>query len=49
MHFISTGLRSASLKPVIDRVYEGIEQVADVHRRMESNEQFGKIVVTVRH
>jgi NADPH:quinone reductase-like Zn-dependent oxidoreductase len=49
VHFINAGLRSGSLKPVIDRVYEGIEQVADAHRRMESNEQFGKIVVTVRH
>ncbi|MFE2428389.1 zinc-dependent alcohol dehydrogenase family protein [Streptomyces sp. NPDC059373] len=49
VHFINAGLRSGSFKPVIDRVYEGIEQVADAHRRMESNEQFGKIVVTVQH
>ena len=34
------------LRPVVDRVYD-FEQIADTHRRMESNESFGKIIVRV--
>jgi putative PIG3 family NAD(P)H quinone oxidoreductase len=34
------------LRPVIDRHYP-IEQIADAHRAMEANENFGKIVVDV--
>jgi len=34
---------------VIDHIYDGLEQVAEAHRRMESNDHFGKLVVTVRH
>jgi NADPH:quinone reductase-like Zn-dependent oxidoreductase len=35
------------LKPVIDRVFP-LEQAADAHRRMESGEHVGKIVLAVR-
>jgi NADPH:quinone reductase-like Zn-dependent oxidoreductase len=34
------------LKPVIDTVMS-LEQCADAHRRLESREQFGKIVLHV--
>jgi NADPH:quinone reductase-like Zn-dependent oxidoreductase len=33
-------------KPRIDRVFP-LAQIVEVHRYMESNEQIGKIVVTV--
>jgi NADPH:quinone reductase-like Zn-dependent oxidoreductase len=45
-HFILDGLASGALKPVIDRVFP-LEQIVDAHRYLESNQQFGKIVVTV--
>lgn len=35
---------SGRLRPVVDRVY-GLAEIADAHRRMESNESFGKVVV----
>jgi putative PIG3 family NAD(P)H quinone oxidoreductase len=38
------GFASGELAPVIDRVYPAI-QVAEAHRRMESNESFGKILL----
>lgn len=38
------GFTSGELAPVIDRVYPA-SQVADAHRRMESNESFGKILL----
>lgn len=44
--FIFDGLASGALKPVIDRVFP-LEQIVDAHRYLESNQQFGKIVVTV--
>ncbi|MGC9454161.1 MAG: zinc-binding dehydrogenase [Phycisphaerae bacterium] len=37
---------AAKLKPVIDSVHP-LEEVADATRRMESGEQFGKIVLTI--
>jgi NADPH:quinone reductase-like Zn-dependent oxidoreductase len=39
-------LASGALKPVIDRIFP-LEQIVDAHRYLESNQQFGKIVVTV--
>lgn len=39
-------LNTGKLKPVIARTFP-FEQIADAHRFMESNEQIGKIVVTV--
>ncbi len=39
------GFASGALEPAIDRVFPAA-QVADAHRRMEANENFGKIVLT---
>jgi len=44
--FILDGLASGTLKPVIDRVFP-FDQIVEAHRYLESNQQFGKIVVTV--
>ena len=40
-------LTMGKLKPVIDQIYE-FEDVANAHRRMESNANFGKIILKVR-
>jgi putative PIG3 family NAD(P)H quinone oxidoreductase len=40
-------LASGHLKPVIDRVYD-LASVSEAHRRMESNENVGKIILKVR-
>jgi len=34
------------LRPIVDKVY-AFEEIAETHRRMESNESFGKIIVRV--
>ena len=39
-------LESGALKPIIDRVFT-FDEMRDVHRYLEQNGQFGKIVVTV--
>jgi putative PIG3 family NAD(P)H quinone oxidoreductase len=39
-------LATGKVRPVIDSVFP-LEQIADAHRRMESNESVGKIVVAV--
>jgi NADPH:quinone reductase-like Zn-dependent oxidoreductase len=44
--FILEGLKSGALKPIIARTFP-FEQIVEAHRFLESNEQFGKIVVTV--
>jgi NADPH:quinone reductase-like Zn-dependent oxidoreductase len=44
--YIIKGLASGAFKPVIDRTFN-FDEMAEAHRYMESNEQFGKIVVTV--
>lgn len=44
--FITAGLSSGALKPVIDRLFE-FDQIADAHRYMEAGQQIGKIVVRV--
>jgi NADPH:quinone reductase-like Zn-dependent oxidoreductase len=44
--FIIEGLKAGALKPIIARTFP-FEQIAEAHRFLESNEQFGKIVVTV--
>ncbi|QDQ80199.1 zinc-dependent alcohol dehydrogenase family protein [Paraburkholderia megapolitana] len=44
--FILDGLQSGSLRPVIARTFP-FDQIVEAHRFLESNEQFGKIVVTV--
>ena len=45
--FINEGLADGSLKPIIARTFP-LEQIVEAHRYVESNQQFGKIVVTVR-
>ncbi len=44
--YIYRGLDSGALKPVIDRTFT-LDAIVDAHRYMESNQQKGKIVVTV--
>jgi NADPH:quinone reductase-like Zn-dependent oxidoreductase len=44
--FVLDGLKAGWLKPVIARTFP-FEQIVEAHRFLESNEQFGKIVVTV--
>ncbi|NTC82450.1 zinc-dependent alcohol dehydrogenase family protein [Agrobacterium tumefaciens] len=44
--FINDGLRSGSLNPLISRTF-GFEDIREATRFLESNEQIGKIVVTV--
>jgi NADPH:quinone reductase-like Zn-dependent oxidoreductase len=44
--FILDGLSSGSLQPVIAKTFP-FDQIVEAHRFLESNEQFGKIVVTV--
>lgn len=44
--YIYDGLESGKLVPILDRSFP-LEQIADAHRYMESNQQQGKIVVTV--
>jgi len=44
--FVYDGLKSGALKPIIDRTFT-LENIVEAHRYMESNQQQGKIVVTV--
>jgi len=44
--FILGGLESGALKPIIAKVFP-FEEIVAAHRYLESNAQFGKIVVTV--
>jgi NADPH:quinone reductase-like Zn-dependent oxidoreductase len=44
--YIYDGLDAGKLKPILDRSFP-LEQIADAHRYMESNQQTGKIIVTV--
>jgi NADPH:quinone reductase-like Zn-dependent oxidoreductase len=44
--FILDGLGDGSLKPIIARSFP-FEEIAEAHRYLESNEQFGKVVVTL--
>lgn len=46
VEYISKGLASGALKPVIDREFK-FEDMVEAHRYLEKNGQFGKIVVTV--
>jgi NADPH:quinone reductase-like Zn-dependent oxidoreductase len=39
-------LADGSIQPVIDSVFP-LEQIQDAHRRLESNETFGKVVLTL--
>ena len=44
--FIYDGLSSGALKPIIARTFP-LEEIVEAHHFMESNQQIGKIVVTV--
>jgi NADPH:quinone reductase-like Zn-dependent oxidoreductase len=44
--FVNEGLQSGKLKPVIAKTFP-FEQIVEAHRYLESNQQIGKIVVTV--
>lgn len=46
VEYVLAGLESGALKPIIDRTFK-FDQMQDVHRYLEENTQFGKIVVTL--
>jgi NADPH:quinone reductase-like Zn-dependent oxidoreductase len=46
INFVVGGLASGKLKPVIAKTFP-FEQIVEAHRYLESNQQIGKIVVTV--
>ncbi|MEV6864177.1 zinc-dependent alcohol dehydrogenase family protein [Streptosporangium subroseum] len=46
--FVASGLRGGAFRPVVDRVFP-LQEIVQAHRHMESNTQFGKIVVTAAH
>src|SRR4030081_2404109 len=46
IEFVTKGLETGALKPVIDRTFT-FDEMADAHRYLEQSGQFGKIVVTV--
>jgi len=46
LKFVTEGLSSGVLKPIIVKTFK-LDEVVEAHRYMESNEQIGKIVVTV--
>jgi NADPH:quinone reductase-like Zn-dependent oxidoreductase len=46
VEYVLKGLESGALKPVIDRTFK-FDEMVEVHRYLENNGQFGKIVVTV--
>jgi len=45
--YILDGLTSGALRPVIDRIFRQLESIVEAHRYLESNQQNGKIVLTV--
>ncbi len=44
--FVTDGLAAGALKPVISKTFT-LDQIVEAHRYLESNQQIGKIVVTV--
>ena len=44
--FVNDGLAAGSFKPLIAKTFP-LEKIVDAHRYLESNQQIGKIVVTV--
>lgn len=44
--FIAQGIAAGTLQPHIDRTFT-LDQVVEAHRYLESNQQFGKVVLTV--
>ena len=45
IEYVSAGLASGALRPVIDRTFV-LADIVDAHRHIESNRQVGKIIVT---
>ncbi len=45
--YIYDGLKSGKLSPVIDPQSFSLENIVEAHRYLESNQQNGKIIVTV--
>jgi len=45
-NFVLKGLANGTLKPVIDKTFP-LENIAEAHRYLESNQHVGKVVVTV--
>jgi len=48
VQFIGAAVASGALAPTIDRTFE-LADAAEAHRYVESNEQVGKVVITVQH
>ena len=46
MAFVHAGLADGSLKPIIAKTFP-LEEIVEAHRYLESNQQIGKVVVTV--
>lgn len=46
IQYVNDGLKSGNLKPVIDRTFK-LDEIVAAHEYMESNQQIGKIVVTI--
>jgi NADPH:quinone reductase-like Zn-dependent oxidoreductase len=46
IEYVLKGLASGAFKPVIDRTFK-FDEMREVHRYLENNAQFGKVVVTV--
>ena len=46
VQYVLDGLKSGALQPKIDKTFT-LDQVVEAHRYMESNEQIGKIVISV--
>ena len=44
--YVTKGLASGALKPIIDRIFK-FDEMVEVHRYLENSGQFGKIVVTL--
>jgi NADPH:quinone reductase-like Zn-dependent oxidoreductase len=44
---ILAGLAGEHLKPVIARMFEGLDSIAEANAYLESNQQVGKVVVTI--
>jgi NADPH:quinone reductase-like Zn-dependent oxidoreductase len=44
--FINSGLADGSFKPIVARTFP-LDKIVEAHRYLESNQQIGKVVVTV--
>lgn len=45
--FVIDGLNLGKLQPIVAKTFNGLDQIVEAHRYLESNQQIGKIVVTV--